>query len=396
MVTTESDGTLCAIKNKIKQGIVDGQTGTFDRNAAIDELMGRLTQIGTRLIGRMSGLPDDETLRTHLSTLRRQLSDVDDQTLRTLVASGPWNTSDVGGEEVDVGLLFEEPELPIQPEPEHPELLDMMLQGFMLHTGMRVMNIGSSDKLTLDSKDHIDMKKTNTVFLPGVAPIAARMTFEPKAEDYEVRIECVGDELKIGHEGREGMGFTLKPGDKPVALQDKDIITIGGHSFRLDMATAEERRLFPNLTWIATLSLTEGETLPGFAPITLTGSESQVNYDNKTAPEFTFGFQRGESPEPTRNLPCPWISRIHFSLYFENRFFLRSGWEEIPSGWEEISGKPVYLLNEAPNEKSELQLLDKQERRPLGKQGKIFALPLYYHFTKRMPGMKTPPLTPVP
>ena len=55
----------------------------------------------------MSGLPDDETLRHHLSTL-------DEETLRTLVASDPWDTFNTGGEEVDVDLLFSQSAAAVQ------------------------------------------------------------------------------------------------------------------------------------------------------------------------------------------------------------------------------------------------------------------------------------------
>ena len=107
MVTTESDGTLHAIKSKIKQGIDEAQRGNCNRNADINELMIRFSQIKQRLEGRIRGqLPDDDTLRQRLENLN-------DETLRVLVLSDSWNTASMGGEEVEVDLLFEEPDLPV-------------------------------------------------------------------------------------------------------------------------------------------------------------------------------------------------------------------------------------------------------------------------------------------
>jgi len=248
----------------------------------------------------------------------------------------------------------------------------MMFQGFILHTGMPVVNIGSSKELIPGEAGYIDTSKTNTVFLPEpVAPLAARITHEPLLAGYEVQIECVEGELQIRNERRKDGDLILKADDGPMVLQDQDLIKIFDYSFRLDMAKEEERGLFPGITWIATLSLPapEVDIIPGFEPLELTGKENQIN----GAPEFTFGFQRGGSPEPTRVLPCPWISRIHFSLYFKNGFFLRSGWADIP-------GKRVYLQDE----KSSLHILDEQDEHPLGEHGKIFALPLCYSFEERV------------
>ncbi|MFN8456056.1 MAG: FHA domain-containing protein [Anaerolineae bacterium] len=102
MVTTDGNGKVCPIKNKIKQAIVESENGKFNKEADIAELMARLRQIRSRLNQRVSGLPNDTTLRQHLSQL-------DAQTLRTLVASGSWDTFSVGGEEVDIDLLFRVP-----------------------------------------------------------------------------------------------------------------------------------------------------------------------------------------------------------------------------------------------------------------------------------------------
>jgi 2-polyprenyl-6-methoxyphenol hydroxylase-like FAD-dependent oxidoreductase len=102
MVTTDDTGTPCAIKNKIKTVLVERENKVFDKfakDADVNLLMSRLRHIRSRLSRRMSGLPDDETLRHHLSAL-------DGETLRALVVSDPWDTFSTGGEEVDVDLLF--------------------------------------------------------------------------------------------------------------------------------------------------------------------------------------------------------------------------------------------------------------------------------------------------
>ena len=48
----------------------------------------------------MIGLPHDATLRAHLESLSGPL-------LHTLVVSGPWDSTNVGGEEVDIDWLLE-------------------------------------------------------------------------------------------------------------------------------------------------------------------------------------------------------------------------------------------------------------------------------------------------
>ena len=59
----------------------------------------RLHQIRGRLQSRIDGLPDDATLRTHLEQLPGH-------TVHTLQVSEPWDTGNVGGEEVDVEWLL--------------------------------------------------------------------------------------------------------------------------------------------------------------------------------------------------------------------------------------------------------------------------------------------------
>lgn len=103
MVTTDCNGNLCAVKNMIKQGILEAENGTYNKDLDINELLSRLRQIRDRLKNRMNELPGDDALREHLTKL-------DGRTLRTLVVSGSWDTYSVSGEEVDIDLLFEDPD----------------------------------------------------------------------------------------------------------------------------------------------------------------------------------------------------------------------------------------------------------------------------------------------
>lgn len=108
MVATDSNGNLCAVKNMIKQGILEAENGTYNKNFDISELLSRLRQIRDRLKNRINELPDDDTLREHLTKL-------DGRTLRTLVSSGSWDTYSVSGEEVDIDLLLGNPDSLVLP-----------------------------------------------------------------------------------------------------------------------------------------------------------------------------------------------------------------------------------------------------------------------------------------
>jgi hypothetical protein len=99
MVTTDAAGNVRAIKDLIAVGAAEGDRGSYDRNEDIDELAGRMGEIRRRLESRVEGLPDEATLRAHLEQLPGQL-------LHTLVVSEPWDTGNVGGEEVDVEWLL--------------------------------------------------------------------------------------------------------------------------------------------------------------------------------------------------------------------------------------------------------------------------------------------------
>jgi 2-polyprenyl-6-methoxyphenol hydroxylase-like FAD-dependent oxidoreductase len=99
MTITDDVGGELAIKDRIADAI--DRHREFDparRAADVDELMRRLRELKVRLAGRLPDLPSDAQLLDHLT-------DLDDVTLRTSVASGPWDTLGMGGEEVDVDLL---------------------------------------------------------------------------------------------------------------------------------------------------------------------------------------------------------------------------------------------------------------------------------------------------
>jgi pSer/pThr/pTyr-binding forkhead associated (FHA) protein len=112
MVAIDDDGGSKAIKAIIADSIETPHDPSFDIDAAVEGLMERLTQIRDRLTGRLPGLPDDDTLREHLSTMRPE-------TLRTLLDSGAWDTVIVGGEEVDIDIFYRP-----EPQPTHePKVL---------------------------------------------------------------------------------------------------------------------------------------------------------------------------------------------------------------------------------------------------------------------------------
>ncbi|MFF4860650.1 FHA domain-containing protein [Streptomyces sp. NPDC001231] len=105
MVTTDEHGDTCAIKDTIAQSIEaavpEDPDGGADRanEADIDAFMERLREIRDRLSPRVPGMPDDATLRDHLRKLKPE-------TVRTLLASGAWDTLTVGGEEVDIDIFY--------------------------------------------------------------------------------------------------------------------------------------------------------------------------------------------------------------------------------------------------------------------------------------------------
>jgi len=99
MVTTDAEGNERAIKDQIALGLAESEQGSYDREEDLDALLGRLCLIRSRLEPRIDGLPDDTTLRAHLERLPGHL-------VHTLLVSEAWDTSSVGGEEVDVEWLL--------------------------------------------------------------------------------------------------------------------------------------------------------------------------------------------------------------------------------------------------------------------------------------------------
>ncbi|MFI5497012.1 FHA domain-containing protein [Actinoplanes sp. NPDC051859] len=97
MVTTDEQGNTQAIKDAMAPGTVAADES--GKQADIDELMNRLRDVRSRLASRIADLPDDATLRAHLAGLQAT-------TLRTMLASGPWDTANVGGEEVDIDIFY--------------------------------------------------------------------------------------------------------------------------------------------------------------------------------------------------------------------------------------------------------------------------------------------------
>jgi len=132
MVENDGQGPIRSIKNKIEHGIMEGELGTVDKSTDIDELINRLSRIRNRLKPRLSGLPSDTKLREHLKK-------VDGATLRTLVVSGSWNTSGMGGEEVDVNLLLEEPNWPAELELEDDDIQPIITSDSNLSTQARYL-----------------------------------------------------------------------------------------------------------------------------------------------------------------------------------------------------------------------------------------------------------------
>jgi FHA domain len=112
MVTADDKGNFRAIKDIIAQGVAEGEEGAYDRDTDLEALLTRIIQIRGRLAPRVEGMPDDDTLREHLGKLSGSL-------IHTLLVSGPWDTTNVGGEEVDVDWLLDGPTLeqPVVPSP---------------------------------------------------------------------------------------------------------------------------------------------------------------------------------------------------------------------------------------------------------------------------------------
>ncbi|MFC8785157.1 hypothetical protein ACFTWR_32485 [Streptomyces nigra] len=117
MVTTDERGVTRAIKDII-EGSMEATAAsartdaTNQRSSApgaasnsaeadLEILLDRMRAIRERLAPRLPGLPNDEVLRAHLSTLAPA-------TVRTLQESGAWDTLIVGGEEADIDIFYQQ------------------------------------------------------------------------------------------------------------------------------------------------------------------------------------------------------------------------------------------------------------------------------------------------
>ncbi|MFI9470034.1 FHA domain-containing protein [Streptomyces sp. NPDC052492] len=136
MVTTDERGATKAIKDIIdasmdvtakpegggaaqqRPSVPAAAPASFSTSADADLeiLLDRMRSIRQRLAPRMPGLPDDNVLRAHLSTLAPA-------TLRTLQESGAWDTLIVGGEEADIDIFYQQDApvfVPTSPHPPQP------------------------------------------------------------------------------------------------------------------------------------------------------------------------------------------------------------------------------------------------------------------------------------
>ncbi|MFD9331764.1 FHA domain-containing protein [Streptomyces sp. NPDC060065] len=102
MVTTDERGVTRAIKDIIADSM-EGERAVAQSDGErsdLDLLLERMRAIRERLAPRLPGLPSDEELRSHLSTLAPS-------TLRSLQESGAWDTLIVGGEEADIDIFYQ-------------------------------------------------------------------------------------------------------------------------------------------------------------------------------------------------------------------------------------------------------------------------------------------------
>jgi 2-polyprenyl-6-methoxyphenol hydroxylase-like FAD-dependent oxidoreductase len=95
VVRYAEDGETRSIADDIRDGIL----GRQPRAQAAATFLQRLTDTRARLFGRMEGLPDD-------ARLEALVAEMSDETLSACVASGPWDSWAVGGEEVDISAML--------------------------------------------------------------------------------------------------------------------------------------------------------------------------------------------------------------------------------------------------------------------------------------------------
>lgn len=95
MLMCEADGVPAPIDERIRRGL----GGHCDRTALTREMLERLRRVRARLESRTGALPDDRWLA-------RRLARLSERTLKVLVETGTWITTEVGGPEVDVAALL--------------------------------------------------------------------------------------------------------------------------------------------------------------------------------------------------------------------------------------------------------------------------------------------------
>jgi hypothetical protein len=104
MLMREADGTPAPIDERIRRGL----QGPCDRSSLTRVLLVRMQRMYARLASRIGALPDEGRIAARLATLG-------ERTLKVLVETGEWITTEVGGPEVDVAALLP---LPVrQPTP---------------------------------------------------------------------------------------------------------------------------------------------------------------------------------------------------------------------------------------------------------------------------------------
>ncbi|MEV0186150.1 FHA domain-containing protein [Streptomyces sp. NPDC050625] len=117
MVTTDERGVTRAIKDVIARSMEGDRAAQPGAEVSdLDILLDRMCAIRERLAPRLPGMPTDEELRSHLSTLAPS-------TLRTLQESGAWDTLIVGGEEADIDIFYQSDTPVFVASPTDPRLM---------------------------------------------------------------------------------------------------------------------------------------------------------------------------------------------------------------------------------------------------------------------------------
>jgi 2-polyprenyl-6-methoxyphenol hydroxylase-like FAD-dependent oxidoreductase len=106
MLMREADGTPAPIDERIRRGL----QGPCDRALLTRVLLARMRRMHARLASRIGALPDEGRIAARLAALG-------ERTLKVLVETGAWITTEVGGPEVDVAALLPLPARHATPAP---------------------------------------------------------------------------------------------------------------------------------------------------------------------------------------------------------------------------------------------------------------------------------------